>query len=330
MGQNASLRSPCFQVALPDRRITVSAEQSETLDELQREFPAEIDRIVRFYQDLRKQAERCAHSRMAAFFSRTRSAASAIDSRRFSPEFTTFLDVQARYFFGRSVRSLRLSELVSLIDSAPFTLPGGLTRLADQLLDVLLKNHGEVRYGVPLADIVLKKRGLDLQGTTLDARAILVNLPEPQGTQVCLGLQEQVLPAAMLPVVLTVPSYSRPECFFTLSLGARTEQASTRGQCSMIAWFSPGYQEQVLNERLLEVSRVVPFLKDFIMLAEDCRKQIEKLQFPMDLSLRRVYASGSGSSLLRSSQYGLYAIPDVSSTPGNELKDAERFMGLLV
>ncbi len=67
IAQNASLRSPCYQVVLPDRRITVYAEQSETLDELRREFPGEIDAIARFYQDIRKHALQNSKSAVSAF-----------------------------------------------------------------------------------------------------------------------------------------------------------------------------------------------------------------------------------------------------------------------
>jgi len=43
---SVSVQSPCYQVALPDHRITIYADQGETLEELRREFPGEISMLM--------------------------------------------------------------------------------------------------------------------------------------------------------------------------------------------------------------------------------------------------------------------------------------------
>ncbi len=115
----------CFQVALPDRRITVSANQEETHDELKREFPREIQLIEKFYRDLKKQAARITKSRIAAYFAKRKSAAGFIGKYHFSREFTIFLEIQSRYFFRKPLSQLSLAKLTTLIETMPVRFPAG-------------------------------------------------------------------------------------------------------------------------------------------------------------------------------------------------------------
>ena len=101
-----------FQVALPDRRITVSANQEETHDELKREFPREIQSIEKFYRDLKKEAARIMKSRMAAYFAKLKSATGFIGKYHFSSEFTIFLEIQSRFFFRKPLSQLSLTKLL--------------------------------------------------------------------------------------------------------------------------------------------------------------------------------------------------------------------------
>jgi hypothetical protein len=327
MSQSASLCSPCYQVALPDRRITVYAEHSETLDELRREFLPEIDRITRFYQDLRKQAAQNSRSRMASFLSRGRSAASSVRSYGFSREFTLFLDVQSRYFFGKSLQSLPLPSLITLIDSAPFTVTGGFKRLVDHLVATVLTNHGDIRYEVPLSDLEIRRQGVDLPSGPIDASTVLLNLRKPQGAWVCMGVHAQIVPVSMLPEVLCLPSYSRPECFFTLTLNARDDETTApRGKRAMMASFSPSCPEQGQEERMQAIAAIVPFLKEFTVFSGERSLSINPLRLPPDLSLRPVRTSGKNQMLSRSSRYAVFVMPDGSGAPADELIAAQRFI----
>ncbi len=328
MGHQASLRSPCYQVALPDRRITVSAEQSETLEELRREFPREIDRIARFYLDIRKLAERIGRSRVAAFVSRNRSTASLLVSRRFSLEFTLFLDMQARYFFGRALRSLRASELVMLVDAAPFTVPGGMTRIAELLADAVLRNNGEIRHGVSLSTIALRPHGIEVQGALLSAGSVLLNLPEHRGRSLCFVVKAQVIPTGMLPVVLVAPSYDTPDCFFTLSLNTPGAETARQSERSLVVWFSSGFGGEDDASLTKRVSAIMPFLADFTVLRTELPVQVEKVSLPGDISLKRVRASGYGCPLQRSVRYGLWSVPDSCCTPGDAVVAAQRLIEL--
>jgi phytoene dehydrogenase-like protein len=61
------IRAARYQVVLPDRRITITPGQQETLEELRREYPREIDRIAALYRDAGKLAQRAASSRISAY-----------------------------------------------------------------------------------------------------------------------------------------------------------------------------------------------------------------------------------------------------------------------
>lgn len=327
MSQTAALRSPCYQVALPDRRITVFAEQSETLEELRREFPKEIESIIRLYRDIRSQADRNSRNRLAAFFCRHRSAVSFLGTYRFSNEFLVFLDVQSRYFFGKSLDLLLLPSLITLLDSAPFTLPGGFNRLVDSLVEVLLKNQGEIQYEVPLTEISIRRDGLDLPTGPIKATAALLNMPPSQAGRVCFGLRQQVIPEAMLPVVLCVPAYSNPECIFTLSVSeGDDETAAPRGMRAMTASFSPSFPEKTLKGRLHAIELIVPFLNNFSVFSVDCSSPTQILRLPQDFSPKRVLSSRQEPGLDRSSRYGTCVIPDGTGTIEGGVKAAQRFM----
>jgi hypothetical protein len=327
LSQSALLRSPCYQVTLPDRRITVYAEHSETLAELRREFPSEIDRIIRFFQDLRSRAANNGRSRVAAFLSRRRSAASIIRGYRFSPEFILFLDVQSRYFFGRPVEILPLTSLITLIDAAPLTVTGGFKRLVDHLVATIVKNQGEIRYNVPFSDLVIRRHGVDMPSEAVDANVVLLNERERQGTRVCMGVQSELVPVSMLPDVLCAPSYAVPGCFFTLALSARDdEKTAPRGKRAVMASFSSSCPDQGQDDRIRAIAAIMPFLEDFTIFSGECSLPVSPLKLPGDLSLRPVRISGTGQLLSRSSRYGVSSIPDGSGAPADEVMAAQRFL----
>lgn len=327
MSQNASLRSPCYQVALPDRRITVFAEHSETLDELRREFGPEIDRISRFYRELRKHAERNSRNRVSSFISRQRSAVSFIRDYRFSPEFTLFLDVQSRYFFRRTLETLPLSSLIRLIDSAPLTVSGGFKRLVDHLVATIVRNKGEIRYNVPFSDLKIRRQGIDLSSGPIEAKAVLLNVRARQRLSLCMGVQEQVVPVSMLPDVLCVPSYSKPECFFALCLSDKDDESTApRGKRSLIASFSSPCEDQSQENCMSSIAAIIPFINEFSVLFGNCSPPIEPLRIPPEIDFKPVLSSGRGPLLMRSSRYGLFAVPDENDSPADPLIAALRFV----
>ncbi len=154
--QNAAVLSPGYQVVLPDRRISVFRETGETLEELAREFPGEIDSVRMFYRDLRRVSEQTAQSRFASFRARHRNAGDFLKQYRFSADIMTFLDVQSICFFQCRVTALSLLSLMTLLDTGPLSMQGGFSQLIEQVLSVYLQSGGEIRYGTRAAGILQK------------------------------------------------------------------------------------------------------------------------------------------------------------------------------
>ena len=204
-------------MALPDRRITVYAEHSETLDELRREFAHEIDRIEKFYRDLRAEAVKGTKGRISAFLLRRKAAAGFIRRYHFSREFTAFLDVQSLYFFRRRVDDLSLPSLITLCDTAPFAVRDGFKKLSEQMVDVILKNKGEIRYRAPFSEVTVENEGgaeHSSQPGVPDAKVVLLNTEQhKQGRMLFLGIRGDVVPTGMLHSVLCLADYSRWRTF---------------------------------------------------------------------------------------------------------------------
>ncbi len=321
IAQNASLRSPCYQVALPDRRITIYAEPSETLDELSREFPKEIDAIALFYRDIRKQSLKNSKSTVSAFLSRQKSAARFLKSYRFSRDFIAFLDVQSLYFFHRPVSNLRLSSLLTLFDTAPFIVEGGFRGLADHMLDVLLRNGGEIRYNVPLDTISIRRNGISTQQESLDTETVLVNAGQSvQQSLLIAGIREQGIPVSMLNDVLCVPDYAQADRFFSLSLSSRDDAAAPRGMRSLTACFSDSGWG--IGEQKRQVEALIPFLAEFTVFSGEYKPALRKINFGQDVSLRPV----RGEELLFRSPLGAWLLLDGKGTPLQSIMAAFEFI----
>ena len=138
-----------YQVALPDRRITVFSNQEETLDELRREFPREIQSLTKFYRELSTAAVRASHNRIAAFISKHLPARAFVRKYRFSGEVSAFLDIQALHFFQRPCSELSLETLITLCTRKPAAITAGYGKLAERLAEVLHRRGGEIRLSEP-------------------------------------------------------------------------------------------------------------------------------------------------------------------------------------
>jgi hypothetical protein len=327
IAQNASLRSPCYQVALPDRRITIYAEHSETLEELRREFPGEIDKIVLFYQDIRKQALQNAKSTVSAFLSCRRSVSGFIRSYRFSREFAAFLDAQAYYFFLRPASTLRQTSLITLFDAAPFTLETGFLGLAERIFDVLVRSGCEIRYQVPYEQMTLQPHTINLPQESIQAETVLLNT-EHAGEHSFLvsGIKAEVVPVGMLQDVLCVPDYAHPECLFTLSISAAEDKnAAPSGMRALTVCFFNGMGASI-KARGEQLAEMVPFLEDFTVFEEEYRPvpretglNHKKLSFK---SLR----TADNDLLQRTSMGGIFMLADGIGTPLQSLAAVQQFM----
>jgi phytoene dehydrogenase-like protein len=330
---SASLCSPCYQVALPDRRVTVYAEHSETLDELRREFAHEIDRIARFYRDLRTEVIKGTKSRISAFLLRRKNAVGFIHRYRFSREFTAFLDVQSFFFFRRRADDLSLSSLITLCDSAPFVIPGGFKKLVEQMVDVILKNKGEIRYQVPFSEITLRDgRGAVSSSSKggADAEIVLLNADrQKRGRMLFLGVHNDVIPTGMLHCVLCLADYSRMEDLFTLSVSAQNDlTVAPKGMSTLVASCSSS-SLLTKNELMQQVGSVIPFLNDFVVFEREYDPAAGAYVVPEGMSFKTLRFPDSQVYLSRSPRGNVYMLGDGSGTPAQEIAAALAFVSRL-
>jgi hypothetical protein len=322
ISQSATVLSPCYQVVLPDRRVSVFQETGETLEDLRREFPREIDAIARFYRDVRKMAERTAKNRMSSFLARHRKAGAFLRSYRFSRELSAFFDVPSLCFFQQPAGELSLSVLITLFDTSPLSVQGGFLHLGEQLLSSILKNRGEIRHGEPRADVSRRNGqagGLTLSsGETLESAAVLLNVPSvPDRTTVFFGVREEVVPLGMSQEILCLPDLARPELLFTLSVSAQdNEAAAPRGMRAMSASFPflPQGREPVDQLKNL-VARVVPFLDQFLVTVEEYRPGARGYAPPSHTASKPLRDALGESLLNKTSVKGLYVLPDDARSP---------------
>jgi phytoene dehydrogenase-like protein len=330
---SASLCSPCYQVALPDRRVTVYAEHSETLDELRREFAHEIDRIARFYRDLRTEVIKNTKSRISAFLLRRKTAVGFIRRYRFSREFKAFLDVQSFFFFRRRADDLSLSSLITLCDTAPFVIHDGFKKLVEQMVDAILKNKGEIRYRVPFSEITLGDgRGAvssSSQGGA-DAEIVLLNTEQQkQSRMLFLGIRNDVVPTGMLNCVLCLADYSRMEDLFTLSVSAQDDlTVAPKGMSTLVA-SCPSSSLLTKNELMQQVGSMIPFLNDFVVLEREYDPAARAFVVPERMSFKTLRFPDSQVYLSRSPRGNVYMLGDGSGTPAQEIAAALAFVARL-
>ncbi len=334
----AFYQSPCYQVALPDKRITVYPDWNATLEELRREFPREIDLVAKFYRSLHKESQRIAKSRVAAYIARFRSAAGFIGSYRFSREFNAFLELQSMFFFRAAIRELSFNSLVTICTTSPQRVTGGFTRFAEQLHQVIQKHGNEVRFNEQHPELIFKGRkvtGIRTGNSTIESDITLVNsMGSPKPVVLFLGVKSGVHPVGMCGNVLVLPDYSQPGLHYSLSLADHSESAAPVGMSALTISFCTtrqGKNEQVQFGQHLElVNRIIPFLNNNIVLnekqhdheayGESTGKMIANVEF-------KQYVSSQGTPLLfKGFKRRLYLLRNEPQFPLLEVLAARKFM----
>ena len=331
LAHSASVLSPCYQVALPDRRINIYAENSETIDELRREFPREIDAVARFFRDIRKVSERIARNGFLARLLRYRSANGFIKKYHFSVELTAFFNLQLLFFFHQPVEQISIAALAALVDGAPLYIHGGLKRFADQMLDVFLRGGGEMRHRVPWPETVDTQGGITGLMTPegpVETDAVLFNTEQHrQGSTLFIGLRDEVVPVGMSLEVLCLPDYSRPAEFFSLSLSDRDDKvAAPKDMRTLTASFPSFTDRPGLQERLLEqVGGLIPFLKEHIIVVAEHKPVSRLYDFPAGLVFKPVRVAGDRSLLDKAAYQNTYLLHDGTGSLVQAVNAARRF-----
>jgi glycine/D-amino acid oxidase-like deaminating enzyme len=332
---SASVLSPCYQVALPDRRITVYAETSETLEELRREFPLEIDAIAQFYRDLRVEAIRSSNNRLAAYLAKRRKASTFIRKYRFSRELMAFFDVQSLVFIHRHVMDVSLASLMQLFDTVPLSIQGGFKKLLDQMVDVILKNGGEVQYGTPLPEIVFRDGhaiALKMSQDLVDADTILLNTGQQrEDSMLFIGIHDEVVPVSMSQFVLCLPDYAYPGRFFTLSLNPKDDDSTApKGMRALTVSF-PNEQFLLQGDDALmqQVGKLIPFLQTFMAFSETYTSASRPYAVPDGVTFKPIRTSDGQPVLSKSKRGDIYLLVDGRGTPLQTIHAAQRLVDLL-
>jgi phytoene dehydrogenase-like protein len=321
-----------YQVALPDRRITISRNQEETQEELRREFPREIQSLAKFYDDLSKASVRSSQSRVAAFISKHRSTLAFIRKYDFSDEVLAFLDVQALHFFQRPCRELSLETLITLCTRKPVAISGGYGKLAERFEEVLHQRGGEVRLNEPSMEIVFHRnqaKGIRTAQGVVDAKKVLLCSSEKSIPALFLGIRDEVVPVGMERNVLYLPDYARSHDFLACSLSEKNDLAAApRGMRALAVSFpaSPNPNQTRDPEALIEtISGLVPFLKNFLVTTSKSRPS-EKSVVPPGLSFKPLSSQHGEPLLFSASKRNVYLLHEAQYAPLQVLTAARKFV----
>jgi phytoene dehydrogenase-like protein len=243
-----------------------------------------------------------------------------------------FFDIQSLVFFHERVTDISLASLILLFDTTPLAMQGGLKKLLDQMLDVVLKNGGEVRYSMPFPEIVIRNGraiGLKTPQELAEADTILLNTEQQhRGSTLFIGIRDEVVPVGMSQVVLCLPDYGQPNQFFTLSLSPKDDTSTApKGTRALTVSFPAGRHTLLATDAfMLEVEKMIPFLKEFLIFYEEYMPASRSYATPAGVTFRPIRPSDGQPLLSRSSQKNIYMLADGWGTPLQTIRAAQRLV----
>jgi len=331
--QSVSAQTPSYQVALPDHRISIYPDQTETLAELRREFPREVNMLMRFYRDLQRLSENMTKSRLSAYLTTHRPAAWFIRKYHFSSELTAYFDIQALYFYQKPVTGISLLNLITLCDTPPLYLEGGFKKLADQLNSTFLHQGGEIVFNQPVHEFAFQGSriiGLKTKKGVVEADTILLNLEhQSAASTIYLGLTDTVIPVSMCPEVLFLPDYSMPRDFLSLSLSAKDDIAHAPKGMRVMSMAHRSEQKSTVDMQALvdRISTLIPFLNDYLVFSDEHGSSEDKIVLPEGVTFKPV-RSGEGRSplLSRGSKKNVFLLENSLRSPLQVISEVNRFV----
>jgi phytoene dehydrogenase-like protein len=244
----------------------------------------------------------------------------------------TFFDVQLEYFTQQPSAESSLASLLLLCDSPPLYFHGGFKKIADQLYSVILQEGGEIRYREPSPRIATKNGraiGIETAQGMIEADVILLDrVPPRQPAALFVALHEEVVPVGMAEEVLYLPDYARPREFISLSLSRTDDEAAApEGMRALYASFRGQRIPPEDKEGLIaRIGELIPFLKDYVVFAEQYQGVDEGIVVPADISFKPLRSTDEMSLLSRGSHKNVYMLDDVQQAPPRVLSAVQQFV----
>jgi len=284
-----------YQVVLPDKRLTVFAELRKTQDELQREFPQETNSFFKMYKDIERLREQTGKNSLRSFFVHRKSAAQFIRSYQFSPSLNAFFDIQAQFFFQKTLRELSLASFITLCDTPPRNFTDGFYQFCDQLAGIIHRQGGDIRTNESSLELLIKHNHMEGIKTTrgvIEADKYLINVfPAGNRSLVFAGLCENAVPVGMRDHVLYLPEYSRPQEFLSISLQSGVHgSGSLKGVRGLSLLLPPSHGESPDKNMIIDaVQDLIPFLKEYLLFVHEYKPKTGYGLAPAGISFKPLH-----------------------------------------
>lgn len=314
-----------YQVALPDRRISIYGSRDGTLDELRHEFPGDGSTLERFRRDLEKAQEKIGKGKLAAFFARNKTAASFLRTYSFSRELRCFFALLSNYFFRLPLEKIALTDLIELFLRVPHRSYGLHADAAQSLINGLTRSGGEIRFEEGTAEVMVKghrSTGVKTSAGELDARNVVVSIPAPDQTVLFAGIRETVIPVGMEKDVLYLPDYARPDEFLSLSLSDEQDvSAAPAGMRAMTCAFNNVSASCPKETLINRVGGLIPFFTDFLTVSE--RKASDApAPATSPMQFKSIHTGEGAPVLFHAAAKGLYRFTEDSLSPLQHVRAA--------
>lgn len=316
-----------YQVILPCKRITVHPSVDETLDELQREFPAEANKVRKIYAAVCAQAVKASKSAFSSYLLQRRSAHDFLKTTGISSELYDFFDVQSRIFEGFPLSAIRLNSLVLLLTKPPRVPRSGYSWLAARLCERIRQQGGELHFDVCWPQIMQRSRkaaGLQTETGMLEADNVILNAIETgRDKRLLLRIRRGVIPEEMKGAVCCLSDNTDKRDLFTLTLGACESGEPTSDIVTASAVFFSPRMETVTRRNLLDrISAIMPFLDEFVV--EEGEDDPAVRSYPLDSGISLMKAGRNG--FFRTTLKNFYVLPDSGSVSPDTIQASRQLV----
>jgi hypothetical protein len=131
----------------------------------------------------------------------------------------------------------------------------------------------------------------------------------------------------MYQAVICLPDYAQPGSIFTLSLGDARDSDAPPGMRTLTASYWLHGSVPVATQALIGlISRIMPFLSDYLIFVEEYRTDDKAIVMPEGLSLKPLRSADNAPLLFRSSKKNIYRLNNIVETPLQAISASQQFM----